>query len=457
MRTYGTVFFILTFFLLLPPAAFEGMAQTASPANPSAGAGASSPVTPPENKAATQQAQPAGGLKTTPGNAKPAGNTGGAGTATTPVDTKTTESSKASGDTASDPSAPPAEYNPLNFKLSRDGTVATILFDRESVEAMKLLITQLEQGGYMGKVKGIVYSAAGFTPMLILIGEKEELLRKIALFKEFMPDQSQAHMVVIAASLRELMDDDAMNIGLTLSPDIIGATITTSGQMTKQSSQIADYTFSGSADLLAVPVSNIVRLQEALDRSKVLVSSEVYTRNGTKALLTNVQQVPIFSTDSNKNVMTAYQQLETSVDVIPTTVDYRKDKPEESQVRVDVLVKISVITGTHSYGDASAPEYTTKTFATTRILKANNERYIVGTFVNDAQYKTQIGLPYLSRIPFLRYFFSRDLTRSQREVAILTLAVRLLPIDVKNLTIDVEHVNPLEDLYKRKGSLKDAR
>ncbi len=348
------------------------------------------------------------------------------------------------------------EANPLNFKLSPDGTIATMLFDRESAEAMRGLIAQLEQNGNLGKVKGIVYSAAGFTPMLILLGQKEEVLRKVDLLKQFLPDQNQAHMVVIAASLRELSEDDAMNIGLTLSPDIIGATLSSSAQMIKNSSQSADYSFTGSADLSSVPISNIIQLNEALNRSKVLVSSEVYTRNGTKALLTNAQQVPIFSTDSNKNVMTSYQQLETSVDVIPTTIDYRKEAPQESQVRVDVLVKISVVTGQHSFGAATAPEYTTKTFATTRVLKANNERYVVGTFVNDGQYKTQFGIPLLSKIPILKYLFSRDGTRSQRNVAILTLAVKLIPMQVNDLTIDVQHQNPLEMLYERKGSKKDA-
>ncbi len=348
------------------------------------------------------------------------------------------------------------EANPLNFKLSPDGTIATMLFDRESAEAMRGLISQLEQNGNLGKVKGIVYSAAGFTPMLILLGQKEEVLRKVDLLKQFLPDQNQAHMVVIAASLRELSEDDAMNIGLTLSPDIIGATLSSSAQMIKNPSQSADYSFAGSADLASIPISNIIQLNEALNRSKVLVSSEVYTRNGTKALLTNAQQVPIFSTDSNKNVMTSYQQLETSVDVIPTTIDYRKEAPQESQVRVDVLVKISVVTGQHSFGAATAPEYTTKTFATTRVLKANNERYVVGTFVNDGQYKTQFGIPLLSKIPILKYLFSRDGTRSQRNVAILTLAVKLIPMQVKDLTIDVQHQNPLEMLYERKGSKKDA-
>jgi len=350
------------------------------------------------------------------------------------------------------------EASPLDFKLSPDGTVATILFDRESVQAMRDLISQLEQTGALGKVRGIVYSAAGFTPMLILMGEKEELRQKLLLLKRFIPDQNQAHMIGISASLRELSDDDAMNVGLTLGPDIIGATISSSAGMLLQSSEPAQYSVSGSADLNAVSFAKIAQLNQALDRSKVLVSSEVYTRNGTKALLTNIQQVPIFSTDFNNNVMTSYQQLETSVDVIPTTIDYRKDKPEESQVRVDVLVKISVVTANHTYNaSTTAPEYTTKTFATTRVLKANNARYVVGTFVNAAEYKEQLGLPLLSKIPIIKSLFSREGTRPVRNVAILTLAVRLIPMQVRDLTIDAEHVNPLEELYKRKGSLKDAK
>ncbi len=350
------------------------------------------------------------------------------------------------------------EASPLNFKLSPDGTVATILFDRESVEAMRTVISQLEQNGTLGKVKGVVYSAAGITPMLILLGEKHELRQKLNILKQFIPDQNQAHIVVISASLRELSDQDAYNIGLTLSPDIIGVTLSGAAQATFNAGQSDQYFGQASANLSSVDFAKVAQFNEAYNRGKVLVSSEVYTRNGTKALMTNIEQRPIFSVDHNQNVMTSYQQLETSVDVIPTTIDYRKDTPEESQVRVDVLVKISVVTGESTYNSTTtAPVYATKTFATTRVLKANSQRYVVGTFVNDGQYKTQVGLPFLSKIPLVKYLFSRDGTTSQRNIAILTLAVKLIPMKVKDLTIDAEHINPLEELYKRKGSRKDAR
>lgn len=350
------------------------------------------------------------------------------------------------------PESGPSEYNTT---ISADGTTVTILLDRESVDAMRDLIVQLQQTERLGKVKAIVYAAAAQAPMLILLGDKAEILEKLALFKQFLPDETQAHMVVIAASLRELSDEDSQNIGVTLLSDIMsGAKASITAGVTAGTLLSPNYSLQ--ALLSADPITNFLQLNEALNRSKVLVSSEVYTRNGMKAQLTNVQQVPIFSTDSNKNVMTSYQQLETSIVVVPTTLNYIKEAPQESHVRVDVAVKISVITGQLSYGSSiTAPEYTTKTFSTTRVLKANNERYVVGTFVNDGEYDTQTGTPWLSKIPVLKYFFSQNGKQFQRNVAILTLAVRLLPLHVKDLTIDVQHQNPLERLYERKGSKKD--
>ncbi len=349
--------------------------------------------------------------------------------------------------------------SPMNFKLSTDGTVATILFDKDSIDAMKTVIAQLEQNGVLGKVKGIIYSSAGITPMLVLMGEKDELAQKLEVLRQFIPDQSQAHMVVISASLRELQDEDAYYVGLTLSPDILGIMLSGAGATaTFQNYGSGDDFFKTQYQTTITAqfpsnftFSRIAQFQEAYQRGKVLVASEVYTRNGTKALLTNIQSIPIFTVDSNKNISTQYQNLETSIDVIPTTVEYNKEKPEESQVRVDALVKISVITGNQVYSTSSAPSYATKTFATTRVLKANNERYVVGTFVNDASYKGQTGIPFLSKIPLLKYLFSQESNDSQRKIAILTLAVRLVPMNVKALTIQVDRVDPLEELYKRKG------
>jgi type II secretory pathway component GspD/PulD (secretin) len=425
---------------------FSVIAQTNSPASTTASPSTAATIkqTPPGNAAVAPHVQPVsaandGSILTSPVPANGAMPTPGA----SPANNQAT-----------------AEASPIQFKLSTDGTVATILFDKDSIDAMKTVIAQLEQNGVLGKVKGIVYSSAGITPMLVLMGEKEELAQKLAIIRQFLPDQSQAHMVVISASLRELQDEDAYYVGLNLSPDILGITLGGSGVTGTFQNFDAGVDIPRTAyrtEITAAFPSNfsfarIAQFQEAYNRGKVLVASEVYTRNGTKALLTNIQSIPIFTVDSNKNISTQYQNLETSVDVIPTTIDFNKEKPEESQVRVDALVKISVVTGQQQYLTSNAPSYATKTFATTRVLKANNERYIVGTFVNDATYKAQQGIPFLSKIPLLKYLFSQETNDSQRKIAILTLAVRLVPMNVKNLTIQVDRIDPLEELYKRKGA-----
>lgn len=442
MKTRWFIFWILLIFAILPPMAFT---QTTAPAVQTAPSSAPVQGTIPAVPANNTPASSGGGAATVKQEASPAAAAPAGGT--TPAQSPPPVSV-----------APTPEASPLNFKLSPDGTVATVLFDKESIDAMKAVIGQLEQNGVLGKVKGMVYSSAGVTPMLVLVGEKNELTQKLEILRQFIPDQSQAHMVVISASLRELQDEDAYYVGLTVSPDILGITLGGAGVTgTFQNYETGvDFKTQYQTTITAQFPSNftfsrIAQFQEAYNRGKVLVASEVYTRNGTKALLTNVQSIPIFTVDSNKNISTQYQNLETSIDVIPTTIDYNKEKPEESQVRVDALVKISVITGTQSYSTSSAPSYATKTFATTRVLKANNERYVVGTFVNDASYKGQTGIPFLSKIPLLKYLFSQETNDGQRKIAILTLAVRLVPMNVKDLTIKVDRVDPLEELYKRKG------
>jgi type II secretory pathway component GspD/PulD (secretin) len=451
VTTRRALFWIIPIFILLPLAAF---AQTAAPSGQPSAPASGKAQTPGNNPQAAPSQQPAAGTREgAPAALQPAGNAA-QGTAPSPA----AGGVPATGQAPANP-PPVAEASPINFRLSADGSVATILFDKDSIDAMKTVIAQLEQNGVLGKVKGVVYSSAGITPMLVLMGEKDELTQKLAILRQFIPDQSQAHMVVISASLRELQDEDAYYVGLTLSPDILGITLGGTGvTSTFQNYEAGDFNLKTQYQTIlnaALPgnfsFSRIAQFQEAYNRGKVLVASEVYTRNGTKALLTNIQSIPIFTVDSNKNVATQYQNLETSVDVIPTTVEYNKEKPEESQVRIDALVKISVVTGTQSYKDSSAPSYATKTFATTRVLKANNERYIVGTFVNDASYKGQTGIPFLSKIPLLKYLFSQETNDSQRKIAILTLAVRLVPMNVKDLTIQVDRIDPLEELYKRKG------
>lgn len=354
------------------------------------------------------------------------------------------------GDTyAGVPARQDKPLSPIHYTISDDGTSATILLDKDSADAVKDLVNQLTQTGNLGSVKAVVYAPQGQVPVLILTGTKSDVENRLVFIRQFLPDLRRKHLVVISAALRELSEDDALNIGLTVTPDLTGMT-TTGSQAAMAAATGKKPALSSLAQLnMDQPVSNILQFNEIMNRGRVLVSSDVYTPNGIKASITNLQQVPIFSTDNNGNVMTQYQPLETSITVLPTTLDYREEEPHKSQVRVDVTVKVSIITSERTFKATTAPEYSTKNYSTTRVVTADNQTYIVGSFVTDQNYKTQVGVPFLSKIPILKYFFSREETNRQRGAAILTLSVRLLPI--QNTVLDPA-MHPLESLKKTTDS-----
>lgn len=230
------------------------------------------------------------------------------------------------------------------------------------------------------------------------------------------------YLVVIAASLRELTKSVTNDVGINPVP-IVGATATYNSGRENDGSQINNNTTTVTGTW-----SDMAALTDELNKSKVLVSSEVYTPNGVKAQIANTKSVPAFSTDSNGNVQTQYQNLETSISVVPTIIKYNPEKPEQSLVQVDVDVKVSVISETLTHKNYTAPVYSVKTLATTRMLTANNQTNVVGTFVTDNDVKTVTRVPILGELPLLKYLFSKEHKDKERCTAVLTLSVRLLPV-----------------------------
>ncbi len=308
----------------------------------------------------------------------------------------------------------------LNCVLNSNGTVAIIPLNSNSVSAAKEFVQQLQTCNVI-PVAAMVFAPPGATPYMILSGRQPDVQQALSLLQRLLPYQSPAYLIVIAASLQELTHSLSHYIGLNPVPSITGKT-TTDWSKTNNSPNVRSDT-----QHLEATFSDILALNDGLNNSKVLVSSEVYTPNGIKAQISNVKNVPIFSTDTQGNVQTQFQTLETSIAVVPTIIEYNEEKPEESIVRVDVDVKVSIISSTSSYKNTSAPEYSVKTMTTTRMLPANNQRFIIGTFIADSDTKSISGIPILGKIPLLKYLFSQEHTDKQRNTAVLTLAVRLLP------------------------------
>ncbi|AJQ25909.1 type II and III secretion system protein [Pelosinus fermentans] len=311
----------------------------------------------------------------------------------------------------------------LNYDLSSDGTVAIIPLNLNMVTAAKDLVQQMQTTNII-PVSSMVYAPPGLPPYMVLSGNSESLQQALNLLQRLFADHNSTHLIIIAASLRELTQSNSRYIGINPIPTFTGRATIDWNKSTDIASTRTD------TKHLEASSSDIASLNEALNNSKVLVSSEVYTPNGIKSQISNIKSVPIFSTDNQGNVQTQFQNLETSISVIPTVMEYNEDKPEDSIIRVDVDIKVSIISGSSVLKGVSAPESSVKTMTTTRMLPADNHIYVIGTFITDNDTKSTSDVPILGKIPLLKYLFSQEHTEKQRNTAVLTLAVRLITLTI---------------------------
>ena len=317
----------------------------------------------------------------------------------------------------------------LSYRVNAERTMIAILLDAGAVAGAKDIIDQLQRNRNAPNVTLIVSTVSGSAPELLIIGDNEyDVEKAFQIFRMmFAETAKQKHLVVISASLKELTDRDLRSIGINLVPTINARGYYDFGRDHVTPSKDYDQ-YVGTIE---AQLSDALKLSDTKDKSKILVSSEVYTPNGLKGQVSSVQRLPVFSTDRNGNVQTEFTDLETSITVTPTILQYNRDKPEDSSVKLDVAVKVSVISGSKRMGNVSAPEYTVKNMNTTRMFKANGQSGIVGTFVTDGNIHGRSGVPVLSEIPLLKYLFSQETTEKVRNIAILTLAVRILPAEIQ--------------------------
>lgn len=295
-----------------------------------------------------------------------------------------------------------------------DGSIISIPFDSDMIIAVTELAQRLQSSDLVRSASVLV--PPGGTPQLILIGDPTTLQNAYALAHHLFFNKTEKHLVVINATLTELSITNSSDIGLDLAPSISGNISLTWDNIagTKQGN-------------LQANLPDIFMLNKSLSKGDILMSSEIYTPNGVKAEISNTKNVPIFSTDKLGNVQTQFQNLETTVSVTPIISSYNSDKPDESSIRVDVVVKVSTVSGNRVSKGVSAPEYSVKTMTTTRLLRANNQKNIVGIFSSDDKISSTSGIPILSDLPLLKYLFSQKSSQKQKTAAVLTLSVYLLP------------------------------
>ena len=299
--------------------------------------------------------------------------------------------------------------------------------------AVQSLLGALSQDPDFQGIKMTLYSAVGTKPKILLTGQGDEALRyAVQKLKTVMSRMGQPHRLVVSAYLREITVENDDTVGMSwfstgLQGGITSAntsTVTTTGGVTTKTD--TGYTL-GLANMPANIVGNLTR---TISRGKVIVGSEITIVNGATAELKNDDSIPVPLSGGNNQVTFNTQTISSDVKITPTIVKFNAEKPEESIVRLDVVIQLSVPTNTVTFSNtAQASAYTTQTLTATHYVKADNNKIIGGLFASDTLSKSRSGIPILMNIPLLKNIFSTNSRTLQHMASILTVGVRILPVD----------------------------
>ena len=325
------------------------------------------------------------------------------------------------------------------YRIVNGVAIYPILPGNETV--VQGLLSSLAQDPDFQGISMTLYAPVGTKPKILLSNQSEDRLRyAVQKLKTIMSRMGEPHRLVVAAYLREISisNDDAVGLswfsngiqgGMT-SPNTTTVTTTSQpGSPTTTTRTNTGYTL-GLANL---PLNVAGSLTKSMSKGKVIVGSEITIVNGSTAELKNDDSMPVPLSGANNQVTFNTQTISSDVKITPTIVKFNAEKPEESVVRLDVVIQLSVPTDTVVFSNggttSSALEYTTQTLTSTHYVKANNEKIIGGLFASDTWTDSRSGIPILMNIPVLKYLFSTKTRSLQHMASILTIAVRILPVD----------------------------
>ena len=304
------------------------------------------------------------------------------------------------------------------------------------------LLSSLAQDPDFQGISMTLYAPVGTKPKILLGNQSEDRLRyAVQKLKTIMSQMGEPHRLVVAAYLREISISNDDSVGLSwFSNGIQGGltspnTTTVTKTKTPGSPLVTNRTDTGYSVGLPdnLPLQVVGNLTRSMSKGKVIVGSEITIVNGATAELKNDDSMPVPLSGANGQVTFNTQTISSDVKITPTIVKFNAEKPEESIVRLDVVIQLSVPTDTVVFTGggttSSALEYTTQTLTSTHYVRANNEKIIGGLFASDTWTDSRSGIPILMNIPVLKYLFSTKTRSLQHMASILTIAVRILPVD----------------------------
>jgi type II secretory pathway component GspD/PulD (secretin) len=218
--------------------------------------------------------------------------------------------------------------------------------------------------------------------------------------------------VMIEAEIFEVTLDNLRNLGIEWESQFDGATSsvsTVSPIATTVSSLFLNYSNLGSPQVQMM-LSALKRNTE----THLLSSPRIVTMNGQEAKILVGERVPYVrasTATSGGNVMEEVEFVDVGImlKVTPRIVT------EENLIFIDVQPEVSKVLDQQVQG---VPRIGTRE-ASTRVAVKNNSTVIIGGLFTSDDTKSTATLPFLGRIPGLKYLFGKtNTTRSERELVV---------------------------------------
>jgi type II secretion system protein D len=171
----------------------------------------------------------------------------------------------------------------------------------------------------------------------------------------------------------------------------------------------------------------IVNALESTGRFRVTQRPMIYTSNNKKAIIASGEQIAVpTSTLSNVNngavlnntasvsASVQYQPVELKLEVVPLINSDR-------EVSLDIVQKLDSLSGaSQNVAGTSVPTITTR-YIKTNVSVPNRGTVVLGGLIKKSMQDGADGIPILSRIPVLGYFFKNTTKNNDREELIILI------------------------------------
>ncbi len=175
-------------------------------------------------------------------------------------------------------------------------------------------------------------------------------------------------------------------------------------------------------------VNSVIEALQSVGDTKLLSNPHIAVLDGEEASIKVIQQQPYaelqFESGSTNVVGKVYKFIDVGV-----TLGVTPRINEQGFITVDIKPDVSSIIGTYDTASGQGVPIVKKSVAETSVSVKDGVTIIIGGLIDEVDTKETVGLPLLSRIPFLGALFRTTTTVKQNSELIVLLTPRIVTGD----------------------------